>query len=114
MPPVQSLLCMLPRITCNSLSLYNLKQDGSILPATLKFFPLRPYINRKEGMVFALLRQNDQNCHVRKERTMSKNGSKMKFSSALLVALVVLVGAGSMQAGPAGLTAAESDGYQQW
>ena len=65
-------------------------------------------------MVFALIRPNGQNCQVRKERTMSKNGSKMKFSSALLVALVVLVGAGSMQAGPAGLTAAESDGYLQW
>ncbi len=45
---------------------------------------------------------------------MTKKQSKMKFTAALLLALLSLLAAGSLQGNPAGLTVAEADGYLQW
>lgn len=65
-------------------------------------------------MPFAVIRENGQNCHPGKERSMSKIGSKMKLLSVAGLMFVVSLGAASLQGSPAGLTPAESDGYLQW
>ncbi len=65
-------------------------------------------------MTFAVIQKNGQNCHLGKERSMSKNGSKMKLLSALFLGFLTLTGTGSLQGSQAGLTTAESDGYLQW